>query len=126
MATIDIIDSIASIVLATAVIVSVNHLYRVSGQDRPHDPERQRRFIANASYHLFDKEVFAKATEVMGLDAAAKAWMNEPCIGLDNEKPVDLVRTFAGAAAAKTYLNQIAHGVYASPPRRRSYSPPVA
>ena len=73
MATIDIIVSIASVVLATAVIVSVNHLYRVSGRDRPHDPERLRRFIANAPYHLLNKEVFAKAMEVMGSEAAAEA-----------------------------------------------------
>ncbi len=64
-------------------------------------------------YHLYDKEVFAKATEVMGSEAAAKVWMNEPCIGLGNKKPVDLVRTSAGAAAVKTYLNQIEPGVYA-------------
>lgn len=113
MTTLDIIVSVASVVFATAVIVYGNHLYRVSGQDRPHDPERLRRFIANAPYHLYDKEVFAKATEVMGSEAAAKAWMNAPCISLDNEKPVDLVRTPAGAAAVKTYLNQIEHGVYA-------------
>lgn len=113
MATIDIIVSVASVVLATAAIVFMNHVYRVSGQDRPHDPERLRRFIANAPYHLYHKEVFAKATEVMGSEATAKAWMNEPCIGLGNEKPVDLVRTSAGAAAVKTYLNQIEHGVYA-------------
>ena len=49
----------------------------------------------------------------MGSEAAAEAWMNEPYIGLDNEKPVDLVTRPAGAAAVKTYLNQIEHGVYA-------------
>lgn len=113
MTTLDITVSIGSIVFATVVIAYANHLYRVSGQDRPNDPERLRRFIANAPYHLYDKEVFAKATEVMGSEAAAKVWMNEPCIGLGNKKPVDLVRTSAGAAAVKTYLNQIEPGVYA-------------
>ena len=107
MTTLDITVSIGSIVFATVVIAYANHLYRVSGQDRPNDPERLRRFIANAPYHLLNKEVFAKATEVMGSEAAAMAWMNEPCIGLDKEKPVDLVKTAAGAAAVKAYLNQI-------------------
>lgn len=60
MATIDIIVSVASVVLATAAIIYVNYLGRVSGQDRPHDPERLRRFIANAPYHLYDKEVSPK------------------------------------------------------------------
>lgn len=113
MTTLDSIVSVASVVLGTAAIIYVIYLYRVSGRDRPHDPERLRRFIANAPYHLLNKEVFAKATEVMGSEAAAEAWMNEPYIGLDNEKPVDLVTTPAGAGAVKTYLNQIEHGVYA-------------
>ena len=113
MATLDIIVSIGSVVFGTAAIVYAIYVGRTAGRDRPHDPERLRRFIANAPYHLLNKEVFAKATEVMGSEAAAEAWMNEPCIGLDNEKPIDLVTTPAGAAAVKTYLNQIEHGVYA-------------
>ena len=110
--TFDIVVSIASVVLGTAAIVYVIYLCRVSGRDRPRDPERLRRFIAKAPYHLFNKEVFTRAVEGIGSESAAEAWMNESCIGLDNVKPIDLVSTSAGAAAVKAYLNQIEHGVY--------------
>jgi len=112
MTTFDIIVSIASVVVGTAAIAYVIYLYRVSGRGRPRDPERLRCFIANAPYHLFNKEVFVRAVEVIGSESAAEAWMNEPCIGLDNEKPIDLVSTSAGAAAVKAHLNHIEHGVY--------------
>jgi hypothetical protein len=52
MATFDIIVSISSIVLAAVTIAYMAYLARVSGRDRPHDPERLRRFIANAPYNL--------------------------------------------------------------------------
>ena len=52
MATFDIIVTIASVVLAAATIAYMAYLARVSGRNRPHDPERLRRFIANAPYNL--------------------------------------------------------------------------
>lgn len=52
MAIFDIIVSIASVVLAGVAIAYMAYLARVSGRDRPHDPERLRRFIANAPYNL--------------------------------------------------------------------------
>ena len=113
MTTFDVIVSIGSVVFGTAAIVYAIYVGRTAGRDRPHDPERLRRFIKNAPYHLLNKEVFAKAVEVIGSESAAEAWMNEPCIGLDNEKPIDFVTTPAGAGAVKTYLTQIEHGVYA-------------
>jgi hypothetical protein len=54
MNTFDIIVSIASVVLGGAAIAYVAYLARVSGRDRPRDPERLRRFIENAPYHLLD------------------------------------------------------------------------
>lgn len=56
MATFDIIVSIASVVLAAVTIAYMAYLARVSGRDRPHDPERLRRFIANAPYHPLAEE----------------------------------------------------------------------
>ncbi|MFG6583054.1 hypothetical protein [Sulfitobacter sp. 1A12779] len=56
MATFDIVVSIASVVLAGVTIAYMAYLARVSGRDRPHDPERLRRFIANAPYHLLKGE----------------------------------------------------------------------
>lgn len=50
MATFDIIVSISSVVLAAVTIAYMAYLARVSGRDRPHDPKRLLRFIANAPY----------------------------------------------------------------------------
>jgi len=50
MSTFEIIVSIASIAAAGAVIAWMRHLAVHSGRDRPHDPERLRRFIANAPH----------------------------------------------------------------------------
>lgn len=56
MATFDIIVSISSVVLAAVTVAYMAYLARVSGRNRPHDPERLRRFIANAPYHLLSEE----------------------------------------------------------------------
>lgn len=46
----DIIITITSVVLAGATIGYMEHLAKHSGRDRPYDPKRLRRFIANAPY----------------------------------------------------------------------------
>lgn len=56
MPTVEIILSITALVLGSAGIVYAIYLDRVSGRGRPRDPERLRRFIANAPYHLLDKQ----------------------------------------------------------------------
>lgn len=56
MTTFELIVSAASVVLAGAAIAYLAHLARVSGRDRPRDPERLRRFIANAPYDLLDEK----------------------------------------------------------------------
>lgn len=61
MATIDIIVSIASIVAAGVVIALTGYLANHSGRDRPHDPERLRRFIANAPYDRLRKPADERA-----------------------------------------------------------------
>ncbi len=60
MATFDFIVSIASVVLAGVTIAWMAYLARVSGRDRPHDPERLRQFIANAPYHLLEEDSRSK------------------------------------------------------------------
>lgn len=60
MATFDIIVSISSVVLAAITIAYMAYLARVSGRDRPHNPDRLRRFIANAPYNLDDERLSQK------------------------------------------------------------------
>lgn len=57
-------------------------------------------------------EIIAKATDIMGTQEAAEAWMLEPAIGLNNRRPIDLLASSAGAAAVEDYLTRLEYGVY--------------
>lgn len=57
-------------------------------------------------------EILAKASEVMGSQRDAEEWLNEPAIGLNGYRPLDLLTTSAGAELVETYLGQIEYGVY--------------
>ena len=57
-------------------------------------------------------EILVKASEVMGSQRDAEEWLNEPAIGLNGHKPLDLLTTSAGAELVETFLGQIEYGVY--------------
>ena len=57
-------------------------------------------------------EILAKASEVMGSQRDAEEWLNEPAIGLNGYKPLDLLTTSAGAELVEKFLGQIEYGVY--------------
>ena len=57
-------------------------------------------------------EILAKATEVMGSQRDAEEWLSEPAIGLNGQKPIDLLATAAGTELVETFLGQIQYGVY--------------
>ena len=58
-------------------------------------------------------EVLALATDVLGTQEAAERWLQEPAIGLNQRRPIDLLQTAAGTALVETYLRRIDFGVYA-------------
>ena len=53
-----------------------------------------------------------KATRVLGSSKAAKRWMIEPAIGLNRQRPVDLISTEDGRQLVETYLDQMEYAVY--------------
>jgi len=53
------------------------------------------------------------AVEVLGSEAAAEAWLSEEAVGLENRRPIDLVRSTPGAALVKQLLQRMQYGVYA-------------
>ena len=57
-------------------------------------------------------EILAKATEVMGTQRDAEEWLDEPAMGLNGQKPLDLLATAAGTELVETFLGQIEYGVY--------------
>ena len=57
-------------------------------------------------------EILAKATRVLGSQEEAEQWLKRPAIGLDRQRPVDLLTTPAGAKMVETYLGRLEYGVY--------------
>jgi putative toxin-antitoxin system antitoxin component (TIGR02293 family) len=57
-------------------------------------------------------EVLGHATRVLGSQADAERWLDRPAIGLDQRKPIDLLRTHPGTRLVSEYLTRIEHGVY--------------
>ncbi|WP_421935032.1 type II toxin-antitoxin system Xre/ParS family antitoxin [Phenylobacterium sp.] len=58
-------------------------------------------------------EVLAKATAVFGSQAEAELWLQRPAMGLNQNKPLDLLSTAAGVEAVEEHLGRLEYGVYA-------------
>jgi putative toxin-antitoxin system antitoxin component (TIGR02293 family) len=59
-----------------------------------------------------DEVILSTAVEVMGGHAAAMQWMVNPVMGLDHQRPIDLMQTSEGAQLVSTFLNRLRFGVY--------------
>lgn len=57
-------------------------------------------------------EIVAKASEILGSQDAAEAWMDTPAMALDQRRPIDLMATTAGAALVEALLDRLDYGVY--------------
>jgi len=57
-------------------------------------------------------ELLAQATQTLGSQEAAEKWLNEPQIGLDSKRPVDLLTTTPGAELVEDLLTRMEYGVY--------------
>lgn len=53
------------------------------------------------------------ATQIFGERAEAMRWLSEPKRPLDDQAPLDLMRTDAGARVVEDYVLQIRHGFFA-------------
>ena len=57
-------------------------------------------------------EILAKASRLLGSQDAAEQWLKHPAIGLDRQRPVDLLTTPAGVRLVEDYLGRLEYGVY--------------
>jgi putative toxin-antitoxin system antitoxin component (TIGR02293 family) len=57
-------------------------------------------------------EILAMATHVLGSQEEAERWLKRPAIGLNRQRPIDLLTTPAGAKLVETYLGRLEYGVY--------------
>ncbi len=57
-------------------------------------------------------EILSRATDVFGSQLRAEQWLEEPVIGLDRRRPIDLLETPAGVTLVEDYLTRLEYGVY--------------
>jgi putative toxin-antitoxin system antitoxin component (TIGR02293 family) len=57
-------------------------------------------------------ETLAKATEIFGGKEEAERWMSKPAMGLDDQRPIDLLQTVQGAELVNDFLGRLEYGVY--------------
>jgi putative toxin-antitoxin system antitoxin component (TIGR02293 family) len=57
-------------------------------------------------------EILAKATAVLGSQEEAEQWLEQPAIGLDQRRPIDLLATPAGVEMVEDFLERLEYGVY--------------
>lgn len=93
--------------LERAVGVSQRTLQRRKGEAvaRKLSPEQSGRAWKFA-------EILAKATEIFGSQDEAEQWLERPALGLNNNRPIDLLSTLAGVELVEAHLERIEFGVY--------------
>ena len=57
-------------------------------------------------------EILAKATRVLGSQDEAEQWLKRPAIGLNQERPLELLTTPAGVKLVENYLGRLEYSVY--------------
>ena len=58
-------------------------------------------------------ELLARAAVIFGGQEEAERWFDTPAMGLDQQKPIDLIATQVGAQLVDEFLGRLEHGVYA-------------
>lgn len=56
--------------------------------------------------------IVTRAAEVLGSREAAKSWMLRPAMGLDQQRPIDLLRTDLGTEVVEDFLTRLEFNVY--------------
>jgi len=93
--------------LQKALGISKRTLYRRRGETKVKHLSREQ---SGRTWRF--AEILAKAIQVLGSQEEAERWMEEPALGLNQMRPIDLLSTTAGTELVDTYLEQIEHGVY--------------
>ena len=57
-------------------------------------------------------EIVGLATKALGSQKEAEEWLSRPAIGLDQERPIDLLDTPAGTELVESYLGRMIYSVY--------------
>lgn len=56
--------------------------------------------------------IVTRAAEVLGSREAAQSWMLRPAMGLDQQRPIDLIGTTLGTEIVEDFLTRLEFNVY--------------
>ncbi|HEY8696357.1 MAG TPA: antitoxin Xre/MbcA/ParS toxin-binding domain-containing protein [Rhizomicrobium sp.] len=57
-------------------------------------------------------EMLSEATSIFGSQTEAERWLERPALGLNRQRPIDLLTTSAGRRLVATFLTRLKYGVY--------------
>jgi putative toxin-antitoxin system antitoxin component (TIGR02293 family) len=99
-------SSIERDVMVSAAGTSVRTFLRLSQRKKARlDPELSSRTWKFA-------EILAKAMLVFGDKQSAEKWLIRPALGLDGQRPIDLLETETGRELVDEYLDRMEYGAY--------------
>jgi len=98
----------ASKSLEGAIGLSIRTLQRAAKEGA----QVKRLDVAQSSRTWQFAKILGIATEVFGNQDRAEAWMDTPAMALDQQKPIDLIRTPEGVAMVEVLLRRMEYGVY--------------
>lgn len=93
--------------MAKAIGISLRtlRLLKMESYAKPLSKSQSNRIWAFAT-------TLARATRVLGTQEGAEFWLSNRVIGLNQQRPIDLIATSAGLRIVEDHLDQIEFGVY--------------
>jgi putative toxin-antitoxin system antitoxin component (TIGR02293 family) len=64
-------------------------------------------------------KILTRAVEIFASQEEAARWLEQPALGLDQQRPIDLLQTPAGVRLVEDFLGHLEYGVYNWPRCRR-------
>ena len=95
-------------ILDKAVGVSLRTLQR-----RKNDAANSKLSAAQSARVWKFAEIVDKATAVLGSQAEAEKWLKTKAVGLEQQRPIDLLATPVGIQLVEQFLERLEYGVYA-------------
>jgi putative toxin-antitoxin system antitoxin component (TIGR02293 family) len=75
------------------------------------NPKKSMPAVLASKTWLF-AETLANASDVFGSKDSAEEWMAKPALGLNRQRPIDLLQTVQGAEVVNDFLMRLEYGVY--------------
>lgn len=112
-------DALTQLVINVPVVADPRILDKAVGmslrtlQRRKSESKKSKLSIEQSARAWKFAEIVSKATAVLGSQSEAEKWLETPAIGLDQQRPLDLLTTPIGTELVEQFLERLEYGVYA-------------